>query len=100
MKGMTSTLDPHSEYVRHEDFETFQDNINQEFAGIGIFVEPPQDPGTPVRVVTPLVGSPALRSGMLPGDQIIRVNDEDVSIIGIEVTCFVNVDGNDWICIG
>ena len=35
--------------------------------------------GKPVRVVTPLVGSPALAAGILPGDLIVRVDGEDVA---------------------
>lgn len=83
MNGMTDTLDQHSEYIPREDYDSFQDSINQEFAGIGIFVEQPE-PGEPVRVVTPLVGSPALAAGMLPGDRIIRVNNEDVSTTALQ----------------
>ena len=49
MDGMTGTLDEHSEFIPREDYESFQDNINQEFAGIGIFVEQPVE-GEPVRV--------------------------------------------------
>ena len=82
MDGMTATLDEHSEYIPREDYESFQDSINQEFAGIGIFVEQPE-PGKPVRVVTPLVGSPALAAGMLPGDRIVRVDGEDVSAMDL-----------------
>lgn len=78
MDGMTANLDEHSEFIPQQDYESFQDSINQEFAGIGIFVEQP-NVGEPVRVVTPLVGSPALRAGLLPGDEIIGVNGEDVS---------------------
>ncbi len=78
MDGMTATLDEHSEFIPREDYESFQDSINQEFAGIGIFVEQPE-PGSPVRVVTPLVGSPALQAGILPGDEIIRVDGQDVA---------------------
>jgi carboxyl-terminal processing protease len=82
MNGMTTTLDEHSEYIPREDYESFQDNINQEFAGIGIYVEQ-RELGQPVRVVTPLVGSPALEAGMQPGDLIVRVNGEDVSTMGL-----------------
>lgn len=78
LKGMTSTLDEHSEFIPIDDYESFQDSISQEFAGIGIYVEQP-DPSQPVRVVTPLVDSPALKAGMNPGDLIIRVDDADVS---------------------
>jgi carboxyl-terminal processing protease len=78
MDGMTATLDQHSEYIPQQDYESFQDTLNQEFAGIGIFVEQPE-PKTPVRVITPLVGSPALEAGILPGDLIIAVNGQDVS---------------------
>ncbi|TWU56908.1 putative CtpA-like serine protease [Rubripirellula tenax] len=78
MNGMTSTLDENSEYIPGDDYVTFQDSINQEFAGIGIFVEASED-GGPVRVKTPLVGSPALKAGFRPGDLIVRVDNEDVS---------------------
>lgn len=78
MDGMTATLDQHSEYIPQQDYESFQDTLNQEFAGIGIFVEQPE-PQTPVRVITPLVGSPALEAGVLPGDLIVAVNGQDVS---------------------
>jgi carboxyl-terminal processing protease len=78
MDGMTATLDQHSEYIPQQDYESFQDTLNQEFAGIGIFVEQPE-PETPVRVITPLVGSPALEAGILPGDLIVAVNGQDVS---------------------
>ena len=78
MDGMTATLDQHSEYIPQQDYESFQDTLNQEFAGIGIFVEQPE-PQTPVRVITPLVGSPALKAGILPGDLIVAVNGQDVS---------------------
>lgn len=78
MDGMTSQLDPYSEFIPPRDYQAFQDSIQQEFAGIGIYVQQPVA-GQPVRVITPLVGSPALKAGLLPGDQIIRVDGSDVS---------------------
>ena len=82
LTGMTNTLDEHSSSIPGEAFQTFQDSINQEFAGIGIIVEP-SDQGKPVRVVTPLVGSPALAAGLMPGDLIVRVDGSDVSTLEI-----------------
>ncbi len=78
MDGMTGILDEHSSFIAGDAYVSFQDSINQEFAGIGIFVEQP-DPNQPVRVITPLVGSPALKAGVLPNDEIIKVDGEDVS---------------------
>lgn len=78
MQGVVERLDEHSSYFAIEEYANFQDSISQEFAGIGIYVEQPV-PGAPVRVLTPLVGSPALESGMLPGDLIVEVDGEDVS---------------------
>ena len=78
MDGMTGSLDEHSSFIPGDAYESFRDSINQEFAGIGIFVEQP-DSNRPVRVITPLVGSPALEAGILPDDRIIEVDDVDVS---------------------
>ncbi len=63
-------------------YGAFKDVIEQEFAGVGILVEQPE-PNKPVRVRTPLVGSPALEAGIKPGDLIVKVNGEDVSTLSI-----------------
>ena len=78
MEGVVNQLDEHSSYFAVDAYESFQDSMHQEFAGIGIYVDQPE-PGTPVRVVTPLVGSPALRAGVLPNDRIVQVDGQDVS---------------------
>ncbi len=82
MDGMTATLDEHSEYIPPGMYGAFQDMIEQEFAGIGILVEQPEQ-GKPVRVITPLVGSPALEAGVLPKDEILKVDGLDVSTMEI-----------------
>ncbi len=82
MTGMTSKLDEHSEYIPPQMYGAFKDVIEQEFAGVGILVEQPE-PNKPVRVRTPLVGSPALEAGVRPGDLIVKVNGEDVSTMSI-----------------
>ncbi len=82
MAGLTSRLDRHSEFIPADLYSQFNDVIQQEFAGVGILVEQPQA-GKPVRVITPLVGSPALIAGVLPGDEIIGVAGVDVSELPI-----------------
>ncbi len=77
MSGMLQSLDQHSQYIAPDAYEAFESFLQQEFAGIGILIEQP-DPDAPVRVITPLVGSPALRAGLLPGDEIVEVDGVDV----------------------
>lgn len=82
LAGLTSRLDQHSEFIPPVAYEAFRDSIHQEFAGIGIYVDQP-DPQGPVRVITPLVGSPALAAGVLPGDEIIKVDGKGVTTLDI-----------------
>lgn len=82
MTGLTSRLDPHSEFIPEQLFSVFNDILEQEFAGVGILVEQPVK-GEPVRVVTPLVGSPALAAGVQADDEIIGIGGEDVSSFAI-----------------
>lgn len=78
MAGLTSSLDQHSEFIPADMYSAFNDVIQQEFAGVGILVEQPEV-GKPVRVITPLVGSPALEAGLMPADEIVAIGGEDVS---------------------
>lgn len=78
MRGIVNSLDEHSSFFAVDAYSSFQDSMHQEFAGIGIYVDQP-DPSEPVRVVTPLVGSPALEAGLLPNDLIVSVDGMDVS---------------------
>lgn len=77
MAGLTVKLDPYTQFIPPGAYETFQNTIEQQFAGIGILVDQLKS-DQPVRVITPLVGSPALTAGFLPNDQIIAVQGQSV----------------------
>lgn len=83
MVGVVSGLDPFSEYLTVDKYQDLQDDMKQEFAGIGILVDQPEE-NQPVRVVTPLVGSPALQAGLMPNDFIIAVDQSDVSASNLD----------------
>ncbi len=76
MQGMTSTLDDYSEYVPPKRFQQLEENINQEFGGIGVEVDTDKVSGR-LMVVTPLPDTPAAASGLRPGDLIMGINGKD-----------------------
>ena len=57
----------------NEDIATFQ-SINQEFGGLGIQIEGVED-STELRIITPVLGSPALEQGLQAGDIIVKIGD-------------------------
>ncbi|MGD9647976.1 MAG: S41 family peptidase [Pirellulales bacterium] len=75
LRGMTSRLDRYSSYVPPRGYRELKQNLEQHFAGIGIQLS--LDPDTKqLTVLTPIVGSPAHRAGILAGDRIVGINHE------------------------
>lgn len=71
LKGMLSSLDPHSQFMDPDDFRDMQDDTRSRFNGLGIEVAIKN--GLPT-VVTPMEDTPAARAGVLSGDQILKIN--------------------------
>ena len=71
MKGMLSSLDPHSQYMDPNDFRDMQDDTRSRFNGLGIEVSIKN--GLPT-VVSPMEDTPASKAGILSGDQILKIN--------------------------
>jgi carboxyl-terminal processing protease len=71
LKGMLSSLDPHSQFMDPNDFRDMQDDTRSRFNGLGIEVAIKS--GLPT-VVTPMEDTPAARAGILSGDQILKIN--------------------------
>jgi len=71
MKGMLSSLDPHSQFMDPDDFRDMQDDTRSRFNGLGIEVS--MKNGLPT-VVTAMEDTPAAKAGILSGDQILRIN--------------------------
>src|SRR5207253_1129150 len=71
MKGMLSSLDPHSQYMDPNDFRDMQDDTRSRFNGLGIEVSIKN--GLPT-VVSPMEDTPAAKAGILSGDQILKIN--------------------------
>ena len=73
--GMLTSLDPHSSYMDAKSFGDMQVQTRGEFGGVGLEVT--VEDGL-VKVVTPIDGSPAAKAGMMAGDTITAIDDQDV----------------------
>ena len=72
MNGMLGQLDEHSIYLSPKKLAAFHEEVDLQFAGIGIEIA--IDPKTKqLMVLSPLANSPAAKAGILAGDQILRI---------------------------
>ena len=85
IKGMFSTLDPHSIYIEPEDNEQIQAEFAGKFQGIGVQFQVIEDT---ITVVTAISGGPSDQLGIRSGDRIIAI--EDSSAIGFTNEMVVN----------
>lgn len=75
IRGMIAELDPHSSYFNRQDLAIFEGSTSGKFGGIGVEVE---FSNGEILVIAPIEGSPADRAGVLPGDQILSIDDKPV----------------------
>ncbi len=81
IRGMLSGLDPHSSYLDEEEFRDLQTSTSGEFGGLGLEVT--MEEGV-VKVVTPLVDTPAFKAGIKSGDYIIKLGKESVQGLSLK----------------
>jgi carboxyl-terminal processing protease len=71
IRGMVRDLDAHSQYLDADEYRDIRISTTGSYTGIGVEVA---DINGAIKVVTPITGSPAARSGIRSGDQIIAVD--------------------------
>jgi carboxyl-terminal processing protease len=81
IRGMLTSLDPHSGYMPPESFQDMQVDTRGAFGGLGIEVT--QEDGF-VKVVSPMDGTPASEAGIQSGDFITHVDGE--AILGLTLS--------------
>ena len=76
VQGLIAALgDPFSAYYDPAAYKKLQDNLQGQYSGVGIYLT--FSTGYPVITGT-LPDSPAAKAGLQPGDQIIKVGDQDM----------------------
>ncbi|BCX13838.1 MAG: peptidase S41 [Candidatus Dojkabacteria bacterium] len=77
IKGLINSLnDEYTSFLTPEEAKLYQDSLVENFEGIGVTLS---YNGEYTYVETVLEGLPAYQNGILPGDVILRVDDEDVT---------------------
>ncbi|APW62544.1 S41 family peptidase [Paludisphaera borealis] len=107
LEGMLQNLDQHSSFINTSEWKQFRKQIEGKFGGIGIQVGLDNDAGR-LRVISPMVGTPAYEAGVMAGDLIMDIDghstegmspDKAVEVLtgrpGTEVTLDVLHEGSE-----
>ncbi|MDR3274964.1 MAG: S41 family peptidase [Endomicrobium sp.] len=86
IKGVVATLDPFSQYMEEKAYKKMQDETEGAFSGVGLCITIKNDF---ITVVSPLIGTPAYKAGILPEDRIVKIDDK--SAIGMSSDEAVNL---------
>ena len=69
--AMLISLDPYSDYLDRRAFQSLQEETRGRFGGLGVEITKRDGP---LRVVSPIEGTPAARAGLKPGDVITHAD--------------------------
>ena len=83
LRGMLSDLDPHSTYINTSQWKTFKRQIEGKFGGVGMTVEVDED-SKRLKVVAPMVGTPAYSAGVMAGDLILDIDGKSTEGLTID----------------
>lgn len=73
LKGMLSSLDPHSEFMTPEKYKDLMEDTEGAFGGVGIVVGMRDNALT---AISPMEDTPAYEAGVIPGDKIVKIGDK------------------------
>lgn len=78
IRGMLQTLDPHSNFLDRRNMSRLTEDYRAKYYGTGMLI---QQQGNRIVVISPIVGGPAYRMGVQPGDVISQIDGETTKTI-------------------
>ncbi len=78
IRGMLQTLDPHSNFLDRRNMSRLTEDYRAKYYGTGMLIQQQDDR---IVVISPIVGGPAYRMGVLPGDIISQIDGKTTKTI-------------------
>lgn len=78
IRGMLQTLDPHSNFLDMRSMSRLTEDYRAKYYGTGMLI---QQQDNRIVVISPIVGGPAYRMGVQPGDVISQIDGESTKTI-------------------
>ncbi|MBU2541366.1 MAG: S41 family peptidase [Candidatus Omnitrophica bacterium] len=73
LKGMLTSLDPHSQFLDPDEFKELKVETEGQFGGLGIEITIKDNLLT---IITPIEDTPAWKAGIMAGDRIVKIEGE------------------------
>jgi carboxyl-terminal processing protease len=76
LQGMMGALDPHSNYLPPEGYGELRERTEGQYSGVGLTIS---SEGGLVKIISPMDGGPAARTGVNAGDVISAIDGQNAS---------------------
>lgn len=84
LDGMLNALgDPYSCYYNEKELVSMMETTQGEYVGIGVSVSQNSKTGL-ITIVKPYQGAPGAEAGLLPGDVLYKVDDQDITTMELD----------------
>lgn len=94
-KGMLNGLgDPYTVYYTADEYNKLMEDTSGEYCGIGVMVSQSAETGI-ITVTKVFEGTPGAEAGILPGDLIYKVGEEEVTGMDLELVVKDHIKGEE-----
>ncbi len=84
LNGGLDRLDPHSGFIPRKEYKQFARQSKGKFGGVGIHIGYDRGGRSQLTVISPMVGTPAYKAGILAGDAILKIDGKSTEGMRLE----------------